>query len=517
MLTKAVVRVKIYVEYFSTKTKEDEGMKKILALLLALATVILTLVACVQENGGEQESSTVGESSQETQQLDNLPADLKFNGEDVVVLSRGMQKYTVDEVAVPELNSEPVNDAMFNRNIAITDRLNVKIVSKPIQDTDPFKTVEEVERVVKAGGQDYDLFAGACYVTLPSALRGTFCNLGELEYLDLSQSYWMQGYNETVSYGESQYTATGMIALSTYRLAIVTMFNKVLFDDRSIPYPYEAVENNEWTLDHQATMIEDFYQDLNGNGARDEEDLYGHVSGADINVDAYWSACNVPLVQKDADGAYEWVLDTAKLSDAVDKLMVLFHESGGTYICKATENTTVQPIIREMFAESRAATVTLRLLAVELDEIRNMEDEYGIVPMPKFDAAQTDYYTQMHDQFTVFAIPVSVASDKLELIGATMEAMASESLRTVKPAYYEIALKRKYMSDPIAWDMLDLAFDHVVVDAGVIYADSLEYPHHKLRDMILNKENTVSSQYGKAGSKMNKALTKIVDEMERLG
>ena len=163
-------------------------MKKCLALILAFATVIMTLVACVQENGGEQESGTSTETQQETQP-DNLPADLKFNGEDVVVLSRGMQKYTVDEVAVSELNSEPVNDAMFNRNIAITDRLNVNIVSKPIQDTDPFKTVEEVERVVKAGGQDYDLFAGACYVTLPSALRGTFCNLGELEYLDLSQSY----------------------------------------------------------------------------------------------------------------------------------------------------------------------------------------------------------------------------------------------------------------------------------------------------------------------------------------
>jgi hypothetical protein len=136
--------------------------------------------------------------------------------------------------------------------------------------------------------------------------------------------------------------------------------------------------------------------------------------------------------------------------------------------------------------------------------------------MPKFDAAQKEYGTQMHDQFTVFAIPASAEVSKLEMIGATMEAMASENLRMVKPAYYEIALKRKYMSDPIAWDMLDMAFVNVVVDAGVIYADTLEYPHHHLRTMIADKKNTVASQYGKAASKMNKQLTKIVDKLEKL-
>ena len=225
---------------------------------------------------------------------------------------------------------------------------------------------------------------------------------------------------------------------------------------------------------------------------------------------------NLPLVEKDADEAYTWVLDTQRLSDAVDKLLTLCYESGGTYLCKENENNTAQPGIREMFAEGRAATTTLRLLAVELDEIRNMQDEYGIVPMPKFDTVQTDYYTQMHDQFTVFAIPVSVASDKLELIGATMEAMASESLRTVKPAYYEIALKRKYMSDPVAWDMLDLTFARVIVDAGVVYGEAMSYPHHKLRTIIQGKKNSVASQYGKAASKMNIQLQKLVKKLENL-
>ena len=490
-------------------------MKKCLALLLALATVIMTLVACLRDDSKEQ--GTGAESGlQEKTRLDELPEDLKFNGEDVVILNRGVQMFTKDEVSVPELNSDPVNDAIFNRNIVVGDRLNVSIVSHTIEDADAAKTLEELERVVKAGGDDYDMFACACYATMPASFGGVFYDLKDLDHLDLSQSYWMPGYNDAASFRESQYTATGVIALSTYRLTLVTLFNKAMFDDKNLPYLYEAVENSEWTLDFHAALVEDFYQDLNGNGKRDEEDLFGLVSCPGLSVDAYWSACDVPLVQKDADGAYEWVLDTARLSDAVDKILYLFYESGGTYLYKEVANNTEQDEIREMFSDGRAAMATLRLVAVEQPDVRNMEQQYGIVPMPKYDAVQEDYGTLMHDQFTVFCIPASASAAKLELIGATMEVMASESLRLVKPAYYEIALKRKYMSDPVAWDMLDLTFARVIVDAGVVYGEAMSYPHHKLRTIIQGKKNSVASQYGKAASKMNIQLQKLVKKLENL-
>ncbi len=490
-------------------------MKRSVTIFILIATLLATLAACVNAPSSGEDGSVNAEQT-ETQQLDNIPDDLKFNGEDVVILSRAMQGWTWDEVAVPELNSEPVNDAMFNRNIVVGDRLNVNIVSAPIEDPDQFKPITEIERVVKAGSSDYDLVAGACYVAIASASRGTFYDLTQLEYLDLSQSYWMQDYNDVISYGDKQHTATGMIALSTYRFAFVTLFNKALFDDRGVEYLYDAVDNNTWTLDYQATLAEDFYRDLNGNGKKDEEDMYGLVSCPGLSVDAYWSSCNIPLIQKNADGEYEWVLDTARLADAVDKILYLFYDCGGTYLYKEVVNNTEQDEIRKMFSDGHSAMATLRLVAVEQSDVRNMEQQYGIVPMPKYDSAQAEYGTLMHDQFTVFCIPVSAKESKLELIGATMEVMASESLRLVKPAYYEIALKRKYMSDPIAWDMLDLTFARVIVDAGVVYGEAMSYPHHKLRTVVSSKSNTAASQYSKLKSTVNKQLTKLNKKLENL-
>ena len=489
-------------------------MKKLLALLLVFATMISVLVACAQGDF-EQSNESVNTETGEPEQLDSIPADLKFNGEDVTIISRAYIGWTWDEVAVPELNSEPVNDAIFNRNVKVGDRLNVNIVSHAIDDVDQAKPIAEVQRAVLAGSDEYDLLAGAAYLVLQYTLEGLFCDMTQLEYLDLSQSYWMQDYNEVISYNDKQYSATGMIALSTYRFAFVTMFNKNQFDDKSVPYLYEAVNNNEWTLDYQSALADDFYQDLNGDGKKDEDDFYGLITSPYISTDPYWASCDLTIVEKNADGEYEYVLDTARLSNATDKILQLFYESG-TYVYPHTNYDAEQDDIRIAFADNKGAMCTTRLVAAEQSDIRNMEELYGIVPMPKYDSAQSGYGTLMHDQFTVFALPATVKVDRFDMLGAVLEVMASESMRTVKPAYYEIALKRKYMSDPVAWEMLDLIFDTVKIDAGIVYTNALGNPHDQLRQIITSKKNTVSSKYKRMNTTVGKYLSKMEKKFEGL-
>ena len=490
-------------------------MKKTIAIWVLIATLLLSFAACAEGQEGET-GDTAASENEETAVLDNVPADLKYNGEDIVIISRSMQGWTQDEVAVPELNSEPVNDAMFNRNVAVSDRLNVNIVSAALDDPSAHAPIEEVQRAVKAGSEDYDLLAGAAYVAAPAALEGTFYDLSELQYLDLTQDYWMQDYNDAISYQGMQFTATGMIALSTYRFAFVTLFNKEEFDNKGVPYLYEAVENNEWTLDYQAQLAEDFYRDTNGTGKKDEGDFFGFVSCWGINVDPYWASCDLPIVAKNSDGEYEFVLDLARYSDVMDKVLYLLYDCGGSAVYDAITDNKEQDLMREVFSRGECAMTTLRLIAVEQPDVRNMEQAYGIVPIPKYDASQPEYGTNMHDQFTVFAIPSSVKESKLEMIGAVMEVMASESQRLVKPAYYEIALKRKYMSDPIAWEMLDLIFAVMQIDPAVVYVSSLGGPHQTMRTIASTKKNTVASSCKRLGNTVTKQITKMQKKLDDL-
>jgi hypothetical protein len=94
--------------------------------------------------------------------------------------------------------------------------------------------------------------------------------------------------------------------------------------------------------------------------------------------------------------------------------------------------------------------------------------------------------------------------------------MASESERLVKPAYYETALKRKYMSDPIAWDMLDLIFDVMRIDPAVVYVNALGGPHQTMRTIASSKKNTVSSTCKKMDKNVNKQIYKLQNKLDKL-
>ena len=137
--------------------------------------------------------------------------------------------------------------------------------------------------------------------------------------------------------------------------------------------------------------------------------------------------------------------------------------------------------------------VTLRLIEVEGEEIRNMESKYGIVPMPKLDETQAEYHSHIHDNADGFSIPLTTTDDKLEMVGAVMEAMASEGYRTLMPAYYETALKTKYVSDEESVKMLDDIINCFYVDAGVLYTKKISSFHQNMRTWIGNNRNTVSS------------------------
>ena len=102
--------------------------RKATALLLLLV-VVYTTGAC----GGESEvieTLTSDTTSAETTSrwLDDLPDDLDFNGEEIVIHTRG-DALSMQEVDVAEQTGEVLEDAIYRRNRDIEERLNVKISS----------------------------------------------------------------------------------------------------------------------------------------------------------------------------------------------------------------------------------------------------------------------------------------------------------------------------------------------------------------------------------------------------
>ena len=99
-------------------------LTRILAALLATLMLVGSLAAC---GGPVEEPDTTApdgtdaatETEGETELTDSLPDDLDYEEDEIVILSRYREGWTSGEIAVKGLISEPVNDAVFERNKAV--------------------------------------------------------------------------------------------------------------------------------------------------------------------------------------------------------------------------------------------------------------------------------------------------------------------------------------------------------------------------------------------------------------
>lgn len=507
---------------------------RILSALLVLVMLCCTAVACADSGddtlgdggaadttpiaGADAPAETTPVSSDTTAgQYDvssNLPADLRFDGEVVRVVSRNNDGVS-DEIAVDDYSGEPINDAIYERNLAIEALLGIDI-ENTLLSGGQYVVTEEVRQMVQSGTDAYDMLANSTYSTIMYTGEGLFHDLTGVEYLDLSQIYWSQGFNEVASFGDSQYLCAGALGLTLYRYMFVTMFNKDMLAARGIEDLYTVVNEGRWTLDYQSKLASEMYEDVNGNGTMDAQDTYGFISGPVAYVDPYWSSCQLPILTKTSDNRYQVSIDVERTVAAVDKLLELYYDCGGSYIYPSESDSQDQLNISTHFADGRSATATLRLVSVETRALKDMNDKYGIVPIPKLDEAQQSYRTFVHDQFTGLAIPVTVKEDRLSLVGAYMEATAAESYSSVIPVYYEMALKDKYLNDTESADMLDMIYENIYIDAGVLYTKSLGSVHFQLRNIIKAKSNTTANVFKSISRMLDRQLNDLMEGIDKI-
>jgi len=142
-----------------------------------------------------------------------------------------------------------------------------------------------------------------------------------------------------------------------------------------------------------------------------------------------------------------------------------------------------------------------------VEKFRGMEANFGIVPLPKFDEAQTQYYSVVNP-YTGVLLGVPKSVQDLERTSIILEAMAAESRYTLQPAYYDVVLQRKYTRDDESQEMLDIIFGNRIYDIGAVYSFG-----NVFLDFIAlcNKSNRdVVSYYDKKSGAMQKAIDKLV-------
>ena len=482
-------------------------MKRTLAILLASLMLLPALAACGEADEPDDTTvpsqTTSAEEGEDTIPADELPADLSYKGEKITFIS-------VNDMDYDELTGDAVEDAIYERNKAVEERLGVEI--SVIKEETP---IDKVITAVSGGNTDYDVMVELCWRAAPKFTGNYFYNLRNTEYLDFEKPWWNQSFTDVVSYNDITFGVTGAMVLSLYRRTYVTVFNKDLFKNANQTYLYEYVENGSWTLDKQASLVPLFHQD-NGNAQQDMAgDTYGFVSNDFIFVDPYWASCEVEIIRKDSSGEYEWVFQTAKLHDMAEKVLALYYGTGdAAYI--EHDDYQAEYTVMKVFSDGYAAMGTMVVQQLEDATMRNMEQEYGVVPIPKYSEDQKTYYSQMHDGFTVACLPNTVKADRADMLSAVLEAMSSVSYRIVRPVYYETTLRTKLAQDPQSAAMMDLIMDNIRIDAGFVYSHSMGSFHQGFQQLVDKGENDAVSRYKRMTTSAQRALEGLIRQLDKM-
>ncbi len=465
-----------------------KAFKRITALMLAIL-MLATIVACggnggnettTADNGGTTAASGDGTTaSGETTvpegpgvdangyQLDDLPDDLNYNGDTVSVLNWNSEK---PEFEIEEQTGALVNDAIWQRNQNIEERLGVELVFTQQDGSVDYISAfaQHVQNAYQAGGHEYDIIPTYSRTAAVLSTRGLYYNLNDIDdnYINLEQPWWPDCITDTVTIGEGMYFITGDCSTNVLHMMYTVWFNKDLVEEYQLEDPYTLVRDKKWTLDKLIELTTNTYQDLNNNGQEDAGDFFGFV-GVNYGLDAFYTGSGLRLVDLTDDGTFLKISDDYSSEKAVDLVDKLGKVCTGTDWNISGDMGTIFQQNQALFCQNRTYYAENYLLEVDFS--------YGLVPTPLYDLEQEEYISVLANPITLYGIMADVAENRLSEMTAVIECWGSEGYRLTTPALFETNMQLKYSETSDESEMFGIVHDTINLDLGRVFSQDLQY------------------------------------------
>ncbi len=445
-------------------------MKRILAALLIAGTVF-TLAACNKDDQKQpdvkpdtpidQPNTPDTPTDSDDIDYDAVLSKEKYDGYNYRILVRKGQTKTQ---YFEESQEDIVDDAIYRRNKAVEEKYGITISASESShgnyDTDALNSI-------LAGDDAYDIIFTHSRAAFAYAVQGAGYNIHDISTIHMDMPWWSKNINDNCTVNGRLYVLDGDISISSLGSAMCLLFNKRIFDEKGFDYPYEMVKDGEWTFDEFAYLAKKGGADLNGDGViKPEDDQYGFFTSewaAPINV---LYAGGQKIYDKNDEGALELTLYSNKTVEIFDEFFSLMNNEA--CFLQFTEGN-INYSGPDIFQGGRAMIASGGLGSAQ--GLRNMDDDFGIIPYPKFDE-NDEYSTAINGAAPLIIIPISVSD--VERTGAITEALCAYGHRDVVPAFYEVSLKSKYARDEESEEMMDIIKDSIIYDIGYVAGGPLQ-------------------------------------------
>lgn len=418
---------------------------------------------------------------------------------------------------------EVINSAYKTRNELVEEQLDIIIEEEYVFDGQR-KNAEMCNRIRTdnlAYSGDYHVVVPCLYDGATLAQEGHLINLYDLPGIQMDAPWWEQFFNKEMTIAGQLYFTIGDIGTINKSSTAALTFNKTLYLENNLDskyggLPYDLVRDGKWTLDVALEMTKEFSDDVNSDGTIDYEDLVGW-SG---QLDDMWSlfyGSGSKLASTDTPDGYPVLTAYNERSSVVMEKMQTLVQDKQHYLSANDYFGVVQwpsVLLRDNFIAGQSLFYNGSVSTPM--ELGDMEDNYGLLPIPKADEAQEAYHSLVNPwTSTCFAVPTSVKDADLQMISDFLNAMGAASANIVSPAYIEQCLEYMKTRDDDTIDMIE----HYILpgrgcDIGMIFAwgglDTM------LHDMASAQIGTFSSTYESHASAAQKALDETIGFFKEL-
>ncbi len=441
----------------------------------------------------------------------NVPAS-DFGGEAFKVLSISYQTYPITlGFDFEEDSADVVQASIFQRNRAIEETYNVDFVCDYVNEwSDPIPVLNEQ---ALAGDDDYQLIMMICREAFKAAVSGYVLPYDDIPHIDTTNPWYMQNINAMMSVGGKTVLAYSDECMNAHLQNCCIFFNKQLIDMYDIEDPYALVREGTWTQEAFYNMAADVVSDVDGDGEFNVGDRFGVTSEEDFFFPCMWVGANCNTIEKDENDTPIFTAPANEtLYDIISTLVVHLKTDGFFLNSNKLESLgggDGQRLASCKYFSEGNALFRVGIVGNVL-ELRDMEADFGILPLPKHTEEQSEYYGRMIDGW-LHVPPTSVQNT--ERLGVIMEALAAESKNYVIPAFFDIALTSKLTRDTDTEEMLDIVFDSISVDLGdTVWYDSVR---SKMTPRINQLKDDTASFMASIEKSVNSVVTKALKSLNK--
>lgn len=472
----------------------------LLALLMA-ASAVAGLTSCGNNSEDPKETSTSAETGeQETvSPYDQLEKE-KFN-RTFAILNREDLK---DDFEIEKLTSDVLDDAVYERNSVIERDYGVTFEYYCPGDYNAVNNA--ISTQVSSGLDEYDIAIGHKYTFTNCAQNNYLMDLGSITSMDLKNPWWDAAcYNNLTVEGKT-FLMTGDILPSSMLVSSAFVFNKKLAGELNKPEPYDLVKEGKWTLDALNEICAEVTLDLSGDMKIDyKEDRFSISSWMmDVSYSMFYGA-NGMFVTINEDGLPEMTYDATQVTNIYEKMYESLIRQQAYYVTDPTLYSTTY----DVFTEGRALFCDITLSKIT-SFLSDMKDDYGILPVPKYDELQKEYLSFVNGASGFIGI-MRTEKDP-DFVATVLEGMGAYNYVNISPKMFEIVTKLKASRDPQSSEMVDYIIRNRVYDFGYFF--DLGVTNVVRSQLMAKKAELASALKGQNRSSKN-ALDKVIKAFQK--